>query len=149
MQPLTIEPYRPRLTRSLGTIEYAGWTLKTTAITATHDLPTPDEVGAAASLVRHLPTSGENLALLVVHKGTEALWAILGRWELDILHHRLFRAPLGTTAFLPVPADGPTACVWELAVLDHERRAWVTHVLSCPSDPDYHAYLADALVVEV
>jgi hypothetical protein len=33
-------------------------------------------------------------------------------------------------------------CVWELAVLEHERSAWVQHVLS-PDSPDLAGYLAD------
>jgi hypothetical protein len=40
----------------------------------------------------------------------------------------------------PTPA---IACVWELAVLDHERRAWVRHVLARPHGPDAGAYLRD------
>jgi hypothetical protein len=33
-------------------------------------------------------------------------------------------------------------CVWELAVLEHERSAWARHVLS-PTSPDLAGYLAD------
>jgi hypothetical protein len=33
-------------------------------------------------------------------------------------------------------------CVWELAVLEHERAAWVRHMLT-PAEPDLAAYLAD------
>jgi hypothetical protein len=45
------------------------------------------------------------------------------------------------------PPDGPTACVWELLAIDHERRAWVEYALSDPVDPDLGAYLAAGLVV--
>jgi hypothetical protein len=33
-------------------------------------------------------------------------------------------------------------CVWELAVLEHERAAWVRHILS-PATPDLDGYLND------
>jgi hypothetical protein len=33
-------------------------------------------------------------------------------------------------------------CVWELALLEHERAAWVRHML-VPDEPDLGAYLAD------
>jgi hypothetical protein len=32
--------------------------------------------------------------------------------------------------------------VWELAPLEHERSAWVRHVLT-PDEPDLDAYVAD------
>ncbi len=35
-----------------------------------------------------------------------------------------------------------SGCVWELAVLEHERSAWVRHVLS-PDVPDLAGYLSD------
>jgi hypothetical protein len=35
-------------------------------------------------------------------------------------------------------------CVWELPPLEHERSAWVRHLIE-PERPDLPAYLADAL----
>lgn len=140
---LAMEAYRPRLTRALGVVERGDWVLKATGITATDDLPSTAEVEAAAKLVEGLPKGG--IGYLIVHKGTDALWVLVGRWELDILHQRLFGAALGTTEFEEVPGNGPTACVWELAVIDQERRAWVRHVLSYPDQPHYTDYLADTI----
>jgi hypothetical protein len=47
------------------------------------------------------------------------------------------------THFIPIgkPFAG---CVWELAVLEHERASWVSHLLA-PAQPDLAAYLAEAL----
>lgn len=83
-----------------------------------------------------------------MHRGAEALWAIVGWWELDILYQRMFRADPGTVTFQRVPPDGPTACVWELLAIDHERRSWVAHVLERPADPDLAGYPAATLTVE-
>ncbi|MEU2615478.1 hypothetical protein ABZ570_28465 [Micromonospora sp. NPDC007271] len=42
-----------------------------------------------------------------------------------------------------VPLDRPgVGCVWELGVLEHERAAWVRHLLA-PDRPDLAGYLAD------
>jgi hypothetical protein len=35
-------------------------------------------------------------------------------------------------------------CVWELAIVAHERDAWVRHMLA-PGQPDLDGYLADSL----
>lgn len=151
---LPMAPYQPRLTRSLGIVERAGWTVKLTGITAGRDLPDDTEVEAAVrSAERHLPQPAHTdqrpgAAFLIVHRGTEALWAILGWWQLDILYQRLFRADPGTVTFRRVSPDGPTACVWELLAIDHERRSWVAHVLQRPADPDLAGYLASTLTVD-
>ena len=36
----------------------------------------------------------------------------------------------------------PAGCVWELAVVDFERRAWIEDVLANPDGPDLERYLA-------
>jgi hypothetical protein len=151
---LPMAPYRPRRTRSLGLAERAGWAVKIIGITASGDLPDDSEVEAAVRTAeRNLPQPARTekrpgVAFLIVHRGTEALWAVLGWWELDILYQRLFRADPGTVAFQRVPPDGPTACAWELLAIDHERRSWVALVLERPADPDLTGYLASTLTVE-
>jgi hypothetical protein len=145
-KPLSMPAYRPRLTRPLGVRERAGWHVKLTGITAGDELPGAEEQNAALDAAElHLPEltdDRQGMAFMIVHAGTEALWVILGWWELDILYTRTLRADLGTTDFRLVPPDGPTACAWELLVIDQERQAWVTHVLARPEDPDYAGYLS-------
>jgi hypothetical protein len=148
---LPMAPYQPRRTQSLGVM---GWAVKIIGITADGALPDNIEVAAAVrSAHRLLPQPARTekrpgAAFLIVHRGAEALWAIVGWWELDILYQRLLRADPGTVTFRRVPPDGPTACVWELLAIDHERRAWVAHVLERPADPDLAGYLAATLTVE-
>lgn len=145
---LPIEPYRPRLTRSLGHVRRDGWAIKLIGISATQDLPGEAERAAAlcqAAASLPLPRDGR-VAFVVVHHGEDALWVIVAWWNVEILHTRTFRADLGTTDLRPMPSS-TTACVWELLAIDHERRAWVEHVLARPGDPDFAGYLADSLDV--
>jgi hypothetical protein len=142
------EPYRPRRIEPLGVVERAGWTIKLIGITAGADLPDDAEVDAAVAVAeRELPAGG-GIGFCIVHRGTEALWVLVCWWKLDIMYERLWQADLGSTDLRPVPPDGPTACVWELQAIWHERQAWVGHVLIRPSDPDYAGYLASSLTVE-
>ena len=58
------------------------------------------------------------------------------------IHCRAFAAPRDDPGALE-PADGTgLACVWELEVIDFERRAWLRDVLQ---DDDEQRYLARAL----
>ena len=151
--PLPMAPYLPRRTESLGVVKRTGRTVKLIGITAGEDLPNNAEIQAATRIAEvHLPQPARTerrpgVAFAVVHRGAEALWLILGWWDLDLLYHRLFRADLGTVELRPVPPGGPIACVWELLAIDHERQAWVAHVLRRPADPDLAGYLAASLVV--
>ena len=36
-------------------------------------------------------------------------------------------------------------CVWEMAILWHERNAWVKHVLMKNENPDFEGYLNEQL----
>ncbi|MFC6555886.1 hypothetical protein [Nonomuraea cavernae] len=128
--------------------ETRGWNVKVIGITAGQDLPDDFEVEAAMlAAERELPERA-GIAFVVVHRGTEALCVNICWWQADILYHRVWRAGLGTTELVRAPADGPAACVWELLAIDHERRAWVRHVLARPDDPDYLGYLAADPLVE-
>jgi ketosteroid isomerase-like protein len=148
---LPVTAYVPRRTEHLGVVPIGAWSVKLVGLSATRELPGRDAVDAAIGVAgRCLPEHPRvpqqaPVAFVIAHRGADALWVIVGWWDLDILHHRLFRANLGTTALSAVGPSGPTACVWELLAIDHERGAWVTHVLSRPDEPDYGAYLASAL----
>lgn len=151
MEPMA--PYRPRRTQSLGVRSVAGWNVKTIGITAAGDLPGETELDMALTTIEgHLPQPARTpvrhgVAFAIVHRGTEALWVQLAWWELDILYQRLFRAEHGIADLRRVPPGGPAACVWELLAIDHERRAWVAHVLERPHDPDLEGYLAETLTI--
>jgi hypothetical protein len=92
---LPIAAYQPRRTQSLGILERAGWAVKIIGITASGDLPGATEVEAAAKFAQKLLPQPAHTgkrpgaAFLIVHRGAEALWAILGWRELDILYQRL------------------------------------------------------------
>jgi len=83
----------------------------------------------------------EGVGFVILHRGTQGIWLLLHWWEQGgICSQRLWRSDLaGPLAFVPV--DRPLmACVWELALIDHERRAYV-RTLMAGRGPD--AYLAD------
>jgi hypothetical protein len=146
MTSLHIEPYRPRRIEPLGVVERAGWPIKLIGITAGADLPDDAEVAAAVDVAEREQPRG--FGFCIVHRGAEALWVLVCWWELEIMYERLWRADLGSTDLRPVPPDGPTACVWELQAICHERQAWIEHVLTNPSAPDFAGYLGSTLTVE-
>lgn len=92
----------------------------------------------AASLAPH-----DGLGFVTVHLGQDADWLLCDCWvKGDALAHMLARADKGTAAFAP-PAAPLMACVWEMAVMIHERAAWIRTMMT--QTPDPAAYLRQTL----
>ncbi len=83
-----------------------------------------------------------DLGFAVVHDGEAGTWLLMDWWAHgDILCQRLSHD--AGAGFVPVDHRPLTACVWELAVLAHERDAWVRHMMR--GKPSAEGYLADRL----
>ncbi|WP_281897470.1 hypothetical protein [Phytohabitans aurantiacus] len=147
MRPVT---YQPRAITTQDGIDVGGWTVKRYAVSALRDTP-PEPVHAFAVLAlrRSLPPPhphGGSHAFSVVHEDEDGCYAVAAWWSLNrvILHTRTW---LADWSDLTAPTEAPghaTACLWELAVIAHERRSWLTHIVR-PPQPDVPTYLADAI----
>lgn len=92
------------------------------------------------------PEYGLGFALL--HVSTSHAFPVVGSWR---GHQECWKViwvkELGEAApFAVVPANGeerPLACVWELAVVCHERMAWHRYLFSARDEAAKRAWLAD------
>jgi hypothetical protein len=79
----------------------------------------------------------------IAHDAATAALAIVYWWANENeLHARHFWAPIEDPGALVPLQDPGLACVWELEVIDFERRAWLHDVLE---DEDLDAYLDRSL----
>jgi hypothetical protein len=143
-------PYAPRPITPLAPLAHGRWHCKVYGI-ALQGTPRRELESAARKVAVHAldaipPDRGYGAGFVGVHDGRGEAWVFLDWWEQENeLHHRVWTAPTEQPADLrPQPSDGAIACVWDLAVLAHERSSWVRHVLQ-PAVPDITAYLADHL----
>ena len=94
-----------------------------------------------AAAARAIPEGA--VGFTIAHDAATAGLAIVYWWANDNeLHARYFAAPRDDPAALAEFTDTSMACVWELEVIDFERRAWLRDVLE---DGDVAAYLERAL----
>lgn len=153
------EPYGKRPIRSLGLYETGGWRIKTYGIAYGRKTPRPELVDTARALATEVfprPAEGggrHGVGFLGIHDGRGANFLFADWWaDENELYHRVFVAT-GTdrAGFEEKTATGPAACVWDLAVICHERFAWLRHVLRNQETgrPDLDAYVADVLNVDV
>ncbi|MFF8837142.1 hypothetical protein [Streptomyces sp. NPDC015130] len=141
---------------ALEPVEIAGRSLKRYHVTADPAGIEPEVEKAAYALLPELlppPDGTAPAGFVVLHRGGDTgayLNAYSWVWD-NVLH---FGGAAAGQPALDCPDDDPTrfvrvdrswiGCVWELAPLEHERRAWVRHMLT-PDAPDLSGYLADAL----
>lgn len=151
---LAPEPYLPRRIAHLDTWHTAGHAIKTYGIHRDPNRAAPilsdEDMAVVRATVQNMLTEhasddrSHGLGFCIVHIGEEAVWLLLDWWIAGgIVCQRMLSAPLAQpTQFAPVSTPA-LACVWELAVIAHERDAWVRHMLT--ARPDAPAYLNDVL----
>ena len=145
-------PHQARPIRFAGVHDVAGWRVKLYAIATAGNTTRPELLDAAlataADVLPQPPATDEHhgLAFVVAHDARDYAFVLVNWWqgENEIFQHT-FSAPLDDpTALAPLASDA-IGCVWELAPIDHERRAWLRHVLANPAGPDIDAYFEDHL----
>jgi len=147
------EGYTPRPFSDLGTVHSHGWRVKVTGIAYHSPRPRQELVDATLELAGSvlpqpaITASRYGVGFVGVHDGRGACFSFVDWWESENeLHHHTFTSPWDKPGELvDVTGQGFAACAWDLALISHERQAWVDHVLANPHGPDLDGYLADKL----
>ncbi|MFG3558892.1 hypothetical protein ACGGAQ_31405 [Micromonospora sp. NPDC047557] len=148
--------FRDKDLRTPGPVTVDGWQLKRYHIDQPERPIEPEVEKAAydllpALLARAVSDGTPAAGWVVLHRGADSgayLLAYTWVWDNALQVH----IAVAGQPVLDCPDDDPThfvelgrrevGCVWELAVLEHERAAWVRHML-VPQAPDLTGYLDD------
>ncbi|GAA2308260.1 hypothetical protein OG879_00550 [Streptomyces caniferus] len=151
------EGYHARAVRPLGGREVSGHLVKPYAIEAPGrrvtdvDLQTALRV-AAGHLASASLRGSLGLAVLLVHVGGDGDYVLVHTWiEGYMSDLAVFAGPTGEAARLRPGRSGLAPCVWEAAVLAHERDAVIRHLWDGrgPLDARLAAWRGDVLEGEV
>ena len=143
--------YRPRRIDFLEVLSVGDWKIKVYTIAKTGNFQYPDFYAEVKAKLpewlrreNSFEASHEGIGFLLLHAGTEGLFSLVNWWvDHYMLNTHIFLTdPAAPARFTELSGDGLAPCVWELAVIDHERRAWTKHILQQYPTPDYAAYLA-------
>jgi hypothetical protein len=154
-------PYRPRAIRFLQHHD-AGWVrLKVYGIGILDATPSDPTLRAALALADESPPDEPvmragidwnaldtyGVGSLIIHTGGDAIFVLRDIWvDRNMLRHHVWVAPRSNpTAFESLDDSRVLMCVWEMAVLQHERRAWIDHVMMSPTAARFDRYLSDVL----
>ena len=150
------DPYQPRPVRFIRLEPRGDWRLKVYGIATPGRTPRPELVTAAmdmAPAVLPAPAAGDErygVGIVLVHDSATYCFALYYWWQsANELHQRVYAAPREDPRALAKLVDPAAGCVWELAVVDFERRAWLEDVLTNPRGPDVDRYLTRRFSAEV
>lgn len=140
--PAVVSAYTPRHVVAIDPMQQGDWTLKVYWISVEQaeadDSLVEPAVATAFDALEGAP--GYGAGFLLVHRGEMATWVILWWWtEVDILRRRIWQ--FTEDGFVEVSDQHYVACVWELSIVDWERKAWINHVLRHPKRPRPQGYL--------
>lgn len=147
---MTLLPYAPRTAAFLDVETVRGWTVKRYGLSAERARPPAEVLDAGRVAVeRSLPDAcpgGLTQAVSIAHEDTDGCYFVIGWWTPNrlIMCTRTWLSSWESPSELTEAPDNMTVCVWELPIIAHEHRAWITHVLR-PQPPDLPAYLADTV----
>jgi hypothetical protein len=142
------ESYRARPIRFLELGSCGGWRMKIYGLAYRGDVPRPGLVAAAKVVARRRlprPARAEGrygVGFMGVHEGRGSNLVFVDWWanENELFHHVFTSSTDAPERFEYVTPTGLAACVWDLAVIDFERQAWLETVLAAPT-PDIDRYL--------
>ncbi|WP_244165288.1 hypothetical protein [Streptomyces silaceus] len=129
------EEHHARAVRALGTREAGGHLVKVYAVEVPGRTVTEREEATALGLARpHLELGRARgslgLAVLIVHAGGDGDYVLVHTWiEGYMSDLAVFVGPAGRPDQLRPGRAGLAPCVWEAAVLAHERDAFARRVL--------------------
>jgi hypothetical protein len=122
--------HRTRSIRFIGREDLGDWRMKVYGIGTHAPDARPEFVAATLDAARGVLPDGGGAGFVIAHDANAAGLGLVYWWANENeIHARAFASPLDDPAAL-TPNDGAgLACVWELEILDFERRAWLEDVL--------------------
>jgi hypothetical protein len=154
---LASRPYRPRPLRFIRLQSLGGWRLKVYGIAADLGVAArPELVEATLNLAAaDLPQPAiaderYGVGFVIAHDARTASIGLIYWWESgNELHQRCHAGPLATPRAMTRLKHPAAGCVWEIGIIDFERRAWLADVLANPAGPDIDLYISRQLNADV
>lgn len=150
-------PYQPRPIRFLEVIEHNNWLIKLYSIAIKNEKVSTTNIEKIKPLLDTWLLKSKlhkldtyNIATLILHEGKEGCFAIINWWiDENMLQNFVYLLKEDSDQYKLFSQNGIITCVWEMAVLWHERNAWVKHVLQQHNNPNIKGYLQDQLNTDI
>ena len=135
--------YHQRRGQFVSDERFGDWRLKLYGLAAPEKGVRPELLDATRRLAEQsLPAVDEQhygAAFAIAHDARFPIALVYWWANENELHARIY-AGESLDALEPVP-ETALGCVWELGIIEFERRAWIADVIGNPDGPDLDAYL--------
>ena len=134
--------------RFRGLRTHEAWRVKQYSIAAgdSFDESAFEECWRIASGALPLPATDDRrpgIGFVIHHEGATARYFVLCWWDNENeLPIRVWVQPTDGSSAWRRAGERESVCVWDLEIIESERRAYIEHVLARGSQPDLDAYLA-------
>lgn len=141
------DAYADRPTTFDRVIARAGWRLKQYTIRNRDSVNESAFDEAMAFALDALPSPATDalrpgVGFVIRHEGATARYLVLCWWDNENeLPMRIWVQPTDGSTCWRRAGLRESVCVWDLAVIEHERRAYIAHVLARGAAPDLDGYL--------
>ena len=134
------QTYSPRLAEFVSDERFGAWRCKLYGLADPAKGVRDALLGATRELAgRSLPENGYGASFAIAHDAAYPI-ALVYWWQgVNELHQRSYTGE-SIDALEPVEWT-PAGCVYELAIVEFERRAWIGDVIGNPDGPDVERYL--------
>jgi len=145
------DAYRPRPLRFIRRQQLGDWRLKVYGIATPGRSPRSELVEAtlacASQVLPPIDHDRPGIGFVIAHDAATVGIALIYWWQsANELHQRVFTSPLDEPRALKPVIDPAAGCIWELGIIDFERRAWIEDVLK---SGDTELYLSRCVNADV
>lgn len=132
--------YAPRLAEFVSDERFGSWRCKLYGLADPAKGVRGELLDATRELAgRSLPDDGYGASFAIAHDAAYPI-ALVYWWQgVNELHQRSFIG--ASIEGLEAVEWTPAGCVYELAIIEFERRAWIDDVIGNPEGPDVERYL--------
>ena len=141
--------YKARHIKFKELLQLGDWSIKTYTITKQGEFQYPDfyqnvkdHLQDWLALDNGFNAHHNHHGFLILHAGTEGIFTLINWWVGDnMLNTHIFKSNYDQlNTFEKLSGNGLAPCIWELEVINHERLAWMDHVLKIDPKPDFKKY---------
>jgi hypothetical protein len=144
--------YRTRPIRFIEVYQHNDWQIKLYSISIKGEYVSQEHIQMGKQHLDDWLSKSEiydlqtyKIATLILHEGKEGCLAVINWWIDENMLQNFVYLIEDNWKYKLFSDNGIITCVWEMAVLWHERNAWVKHILMKNEHPDYQAYLSEQL----
>ena len=153
----TFQKYKDRAIRFLEIYSYNDWKIKLYSISIKNETVSDSHIRSVKEnldlwLKQSSAYSFENykIGTLIIHEGREGCFVVFYWWlGENMIQNVVYFKEYDAVNFQCISKNGLMMCVWEMEILQHDRSAWIKHILLKNENPDFNAYLNEQLTMTI